>query len=99
MLGLLWAHMQHHMCKVCGVSETTYGSIIEKLLYGIGQGSCAPPIHWSPINLLILAALEEKVDCIRLVTIDGVKEHIRPGDSSVDDTTEPVSSEVQEFVE
>jgi hypothetical protein len=64
---------------------------------------CASPILWALPNQLILAALEEKFDCIRLVTIDGVEEHIRTGDSFVDDTTcgvtdddttaEPVSSE------
>jgi hypothetical protein len=87
MLGLLWAQMQHHICTGFGVSETTYGSIIEKLLYGIGQGSCASPILWALLNQLIIAALEEKLDCIRLVAIDGVEEHLRPGGSFVDDTT------------
>jgi hypothetical protein len=87
MLGLLWAQMQHHICTGFGVSETTYGSTIEKLLYGIGQGSCAYPILWALLNQLILAALEEKFDCIRLVSIYGVEEHVRPGDSFVDDTT------------
>jgi hypothetical protein len=58
---------------------------------------------------MILAALEEKYDCIRLVAIDGVEEHVRPGDSFVDDTTcgvtddditaEPVSSAALELVE
>jgi hypothetical protein len=109
MLGLLWAQMQHHICTGFGMSETTYGSTVEKILYVIGQGSCAYPILWALLNQLILAALEEKFDCFRLVEIDGVEEHIRPGDSFVDDTTcgvtdddttaEPVSSEVQELVE
>jgi hypothetical protein len=109
MLGLLWAQMQHHICTGFGVSETTYGSTIEKLLYGIGQGSCASPILCALINQLILTALEDKFDCIRLFAIDRVEEHIRPGESFVDDmtcgvtdddiTAEPVSSEVQELVE
>jgi hypothetical protein len=87
MLGLLWAQMQHHICTGFGVSETTYGSTIEKLMYGIGQGSCASPIRWALLNQMILAALEDKFDYIRLVAIDGVEEHVRPGDSFVDDTT------------
>jgi hypothetical protein len=109
MAGLLWAQMQHHICTGFGVSETTYGSTIEKLLYGIGQGSCASPILWSLLNQLILAALEEKFDCIRLVAINGVEEHIQPGDSFVDDTpcgvtddditAEPVRSEGQTMAE
>jgi hypothetical protein len=109
MLGHLWAQMQHHICTGFGVSETTYGSTIEKVLYGIGQGSCAFPILWALLNQLILAALEEKYDCIRLVAIDGVEENVRPGDSFVDHTTcgvtddditaEPVSSAALELVE
>jgi hypothetical protein len=109
MLGRLWAQMQHHICTEFGVSETTYGSTIEKLLYGIGQGSCASPILWALLNQLILAALEEKFDSIRLVAIDGVEEHARPGYSFVDDTTcrvtddditsDPVSSAALELEE
>jgi hypothetical protein len=34
----------------------------------------------------LLAALGEKFTCIHLVAIDGVEEHIRPGNSFVDDT-------------
>jgi hypothetical protein len=79
--------MQHHICTGFGVSKDTYGSSVDKLLYGIGQGSCASPILWVLLNQIILAALEEKFDCIRLVAVDGVEEHIRPGDSFVDDTT------------
>jgi hypothetical protein len=57
MLGLLWTQMQHHMCTGFAVSETTYGSTINKLLYSIGQGSCVPPILWALLNQLIIAAL------------------------------------------
>jgi hypothetical protein len=59
------------------------------------------------INRLLLAALGEKFTCIRSVAIDGEEEHIRPGDSFVDDTTkgttnddyelEPVSSDIAEL--
>jgi hypothetical protein len=48
--------------------------------------------------------LGEKFDCIRLIAVDGVEEHVRPGDAFVDDTTtgltnddttiEPVHAEV-----
>jgi hypothetical protein len=87
MLGLLWAQMEHHVCTGYGVSEKTYESTIDKLLYGIGQGSCASSILWALINQLLLAALGEKSTCIRLVAIDDVEEHISPSDSFVDDTT------------
>jgi hypothetical protein len=87
MLGLLWTQRQHHICTSFGVSNDTYGSSVHKLLYGIGQGSCASPVLWELLNQIILSALEEKFDCIRLVAVDGVEEHIRPGDSFVDDTT------------
>jgi hypothetical protein len=55
------------------------------------------------------STLEEKFDCIRLVTVDRKEEHIRPGDSFVDDMicgetyddtkSEPFSSDVQKLVE
>jgi hypothetical protein len=110
MLGLLWTQMQHHICTGCGVSEKTYyGSTVNKLLYGIGQGSCASPIIWALLNQLFLPTLEEKSDCISLVTVDGVEEHIQPGNSFVDDmmygatvddtAAEPVSSDAQGLVE
>jgi hypothetical protein len=38
MLGLLWAQLEHHIPTGYGVSEKTYSSTLEKLLYGIGQG-------------------------------------------------------------
>jgi hypothetical protein len=57
MLGLLWAQMEHHVCTGFGVLDKTYGSTIDKLLYGIGQGSCASPILWALINQLLLVAL------------------------------------------
>jgi hypothetical protein len=106
-LGLLWAQMENHVCTGFGVSDKTYGSTTEKLLYGIGQGSCTSPILWALINQLLLAALGEKCTCIRLVAIDGEEEHIRPGDSFVDDTTtgatnddselEPVSHDISDL--
>jgi hypothetical protein len=87
MLGLLWAQMEHHVCNGFGVSDKTYGLTIDKLLYGIGQGSCASPILWELITQLIITALGKKFTFISLVAIDGVEKHIRPGDSFVDDTS------------
>jgi hypothetical protein len=87
MLGILWAQMQHHRCCGFGVSKDTCGSSVDKLLYGIGQGSCALPILWTLLNQIIISALEGKFDCIRLVAVDVVEEHIRPGDSFIDVTT------------
>jgi hypothetical protein len=94
MLGLLWAQIQHHICTGFGVNKDTCGSSVDKLLYGIGQGSCASPIIWALLNQIILVVLEDKFDCIRLVAVDGVEEHIRPGDSFVDDTTCGVTYDV-----
>jgi hypothetical protein len=39
------------------------------------------------MNQLLLMALGEEFECIRLVSVDGEVEHKRPGDSFVDDTT------------
>jgi hypothetical protein len=89
------------------VSDKTFSSALEKLLYGIGQGGCASPILWSLINQLLLTALGDKCDCIRLIAVDGLAGHIRPGDAFVDDTMtgvtnddttiEPVEAEVTEL--
>jgi hypothetical protein len=108
MLGLLWSKLEHHVCTGYGVSDATYSSSFDKSLYGIGQGSCASPLLWALLNQLLLAALGDKLDCIRLVAFDGVEEHIRPGDSFVDDTTcgatnddpyiEPTGVEVQQLI-
>jgi hypothetical protein len=108
-LGFLWSQLEHHVCTGYGVSDATYSSSMDKLLYGIGQGICASPILWALLNQLLLAALGDKFDCIRLVAIDGVEEHIRPGDSFIDDTTcgatdddpdiEPTGTEVQQLTE
>jgi hypothetical protein len=57
MLGLLWNLMEHHVCTGLGVLDKTYGSTIDRLLYGIGQGSCASPILWALINQLLLTTL------------------------------------------
>jgi hypothetical protein len=59
----------------------------DKLLYGIGQGSCSSPIVWALLNQLLLTALGEELDCISLVSVDGRTTDTRPGDSFVDDTT------------
>jgi hypothetical protein len=82
---------------------------LDKLLYGIGQGSCASPILRALLNHLLLAALGDKFDVIGLVAVDGVEEQIRPGDSSVDETIcgatnddpdiEPTGVEVQQLTE
>jgi hypothetical protein len=68
-----------------------------KLLYGIGQGSCASPILWALINQLLLAVLGEKLTCIRLVVIDVEEEHIRLGDSFLDNTTMGTTNDESEF--
>jgi hypothetical protein len=89
--------MEHHVCTGFGVSDKTYGSTTEKLLYGIGQGSCASPILWALINQLLLAALGDKFTCIHLLAINGEEEHIRPGDSFVDDTTTGTTNDDSEL--
>jgi hypothetical protein len=87
MLGVLWSQLEHHACTGYGVSDATYSSSLDELLYGIGQGSCASPILWALLNQLLIEALGDKFDCGRLIAIDGVEEHIRPGESFIDDTT------------
>jgi hypothetical protein len=86
MLGLLWSQLEHHVATAYGVSDKTYSSTLEKLLYGIEQGSCASPILWALLNQLLLTALGEEFECIMLVSVDGKVEHKIPGGSFVDDT-------------
>jgi hypothetical protein len=59
MLGLLWSQPEHHVATAYGVSDKTYSSTLEKLLYGIGQGSCASTIIWALLNQLLLTSLGE----------------------------------------
>jgi hypothetical protein len=92
MIGLLWAQLEHHIATGYGVSDKTYSSTLKKLLYGIGRGGCASPILWGLLNQLLLTALGEKFDCIILVSVDGAAEHVRPGDSFVNDTTRGVTN-------
>jgi hypothetical protein len=93
MLGLLWAQLEHHIATGYGVSDKTYSSTLEKLLYGIGQVGCASPVIWALLNQLLLTALGDKFDCIRLIAVDGVEEHVRPGDAFVDYTTTGVTND------
>jgi hypothetical protein len=93
MLGLLWAQLEHHIATGCGVSDKTYSSTLDKLIFVIGQGGCASPIIWALLNQLLLTALGDKFDCIRLIAVDGVEEHVRPGDAFVDDTTTGVTND------
>jgi hypothetical protein len=87
MLGLLWTQLERHVATGFGVSDASYKSTKDKLLYGIGQGSCSSPIVWALLNQLLLTALGEEFDCISLVSVDGITKDTRPGDSFVDDTT------------
>jgi hypothetical protein len=80
MLGLLWAQLEHHVATRFGVSDASYKSIKDKLLYGIFQGSCSYPIVWALLNHLLLTALAEEFDCISLVSVNGRTTDTRPCD-------------------
>jgi hypothetical protein len=57
------------------------------------KGECASPILWALLNQLLLEALGEKFDCIRLFSVDDVAEHVRPGEYFVDETTTGVTND------
>jgi hypothetical protein len=57
------------------------------------KGGCASPILWALLNTLLLEELGEKFDCIRLVSIHGEAEHVRPVDSFIDYTTTGVTND------
>jgi hypothetical protein len=75
------------MATGCGVSDASYKSTMDKLLYGIGQGSCSSPIVWALLNQLLLTTLGEEFNGISLVSVEGITTDTHPGDSFVDDTT------------
>jgi hypothetical protein len=87
MLGLLWAQLEHHVATGFGVSDASYKSPMDKLLYGIGQGSCSSLIVWALLNQLLFTALGKDFDCISMVSVDGITTDTHPGDSFMDDTT------------
>jgi hypothetical protein len=88
MLEKLWKQLEHHnIITGFGVSDISHSSTVEKLLYDTGQGSCSSPTLWALLNQLILTALEEKYECITLVSVDKSTISTRPGDSFADDTT------------
>jgi hypothetical protein len=87
MLGLLWAQLEHHVATGSGVSDASYKSTTDKLLYGIDQGSCSSSIVWALLNQLLLTALGKEFDCTSLVSVNGITMDTSPGDSFVDDTT------------
>jgi hypothetical protein len=93
MFGLLWTKLEQHIATGYGMSDKTYLSTLEKLLYGIGQGGCALPITWELLNQLLITALGDKFDCIILIAVDGVEEHLIPGGAFVDDTTTGVKND------
>jgi hypothetical protein len=87
MIGKLWEQLEHHISTGLGVSDISYSSTVYKLVYDIGKGSCSSPILCTLLNHLILTALEEKYDCITLVSVDKSTTSTRSGNSFVDDTT------------
>jgi hypothetical protein len=92
-LGLLWAKLERHIATGYGVSDKTYSPTLEKLLYRIGQGGCASPIMWVLLNQLLLTSLGNKFNCIILIAVDGVEEHVHHGDAFVDDTTTGITND------
>jgi hypothetical protein len=93
MIGLLWVQLEHHIATGYRASDKTYSSTLDKLLYKIGQGGCSSPILWALLNQLLLTALGDNFYCIRLISVDGVEEHVHPGDAFVDDTTTGVKND------
>jgi hypothetical protein len=85
--------LEHHIATGYGVSDKTYSSTLDKLLYIIGQGGCASTLIWVLLNQLLRTALDNKCDCIRLIAVDGVEEHVCLGDAFVDDTTTGVTND------
>jgi hypothetical protein len=86
-LGKLWEQLEHHIKTGVRVSDISYSSTREKLMYDIEQETCSSPLLWALLHQLIIKVLDEKYDCITLVTVDKSKTNTRPGGSFVDYTT------------
>jgi hypothetical protein len=75
------------------VSDKSYSSTLDMLLYGIGKDSCSSPILWTLLNQLLLTAPGGEFDCIHLVSIDESSDTTCPGNSFVHDTTREASTD------
>jgi hypothetical protein len=93
MIVKLWEQVEHHTSTGYGIYEATYSCTVYKLMYGINQGSYSSPILWALLNQLIMTALGEKFECIKLVSVDNSKGNTRPGDSFVDNRATGVTSD------
>jgi hypothetical protein len=71
------------------------GKLREQLEHHIstGYGISEAPILWVMLNQLIMRALGEKFDCIKVVSVDNSMTNTRRGDLFVDDTTRGVTSD------
>jgi hypothetical protein len=67
MLGKLWEQLEHHISTGYGISEAAYSSNVDKIMYGISQGSCSLSKMWALLNQLIMTALGEKFEYIKLM--------------------------------
>jgi hypothetical protein len=64
MLDKLWEQFEHHISTGYRISEATYSSTVDTLLYGIGQGGCSSPILWALLNQLIMTAIGKSLNTL-----------------------------------
>jgi hypothetical protein len=92
-IGELWDEVVHLVKTIYGISSETYGSTLEKPLYGPGQGSTCEPLFWLLCYWVIVNSLDPMISAAKfysacksiLIEITGV--------SFVDDTSLSATSD------
>ncbi len=79
--------MVYHTKSGAGLASQPYCNSAAHPIYGTGQGSCASPIFWLLLSLVLIAALQKRHTGMSFQTPDGKIVTDRPIDRIVDDTT------------
>jgi len=84
---------KYHIKLAHGISEHSYHSTIDKMLFGTGQGTGWSPPNWAAISDIISDAMDEDTPGMRLVHPDNVTFSVRSFDAFVDDANGGITSD------
>jgi hypothetical protein len=92
-MGELWDTVVHLIKTVYGISDVTYGSTTDLLLYGPGQGSTCGPLFWLLCYWVIVESIDPTISSMKFLSAcRGVLVEVF-GASFVDDTSLGVTSD------
>jgi hypothetical protein len=98
MIEKTWSGRKCHVKTAFGVSARSYSSTLEKLLYGLGQGSTPATDIWGIIHGLVMNALALSLTGILIISIAKRRQHERIGEGFIDytglGTTNPYSTTI-----